>query len=287
MQTLRKAIDYSHRSEAFTLYHLTDLHIGARACNERLIQQYIDRIASDENAYFTLGGDNMDAVCHVGDKRYDPATLAQWLLGEKDIFAAQVDRLLKLFAPIAHKCLAILYGNHEYAGLKFYGYDTYRHFVRGMAHAAKIEPDTLALGIGGFLCLSFRRHSAAVHPSTALVTAYLHHGWGGGALAGGHALKLERVLASYQCDLALLGHLHTNQLVTKTVIAPGKPAVIKHRYGLLLPSFLDAYVEPGKGTFPVDTYAEQKGLTPRPLGTVPIRITPNERQIELLHSGTF
>jgi len=60
------------------------------------------------------------------------------------------------------------------------------------------------LGFDGFIRVLFR-----VSGKTELTTTiYVHHGYGGGRLAGGHALTLQRAFLWNQADVALMGHRH-------------------------------------------------------------------------------
>ena len=123
MRTLRKTIYYPSRSTTIRLYNLTDVHCGARACDEKLFRQKIDEIAADPHAYWVGGGDYVDAICRAGDKRYHELTIAPWLYGKNDVMGRQRDRFVEMVAPIANKCLAMASGNHEFAAEKWYDRD--------------------------------------------------------------------------------------------------------------------------------------------------------------------
>jgi len=107
-------------------------------------------------------------------------------------------------------------------------------------------------------------------------------------LPGGHALALGRVLGDYACDLALLGHRHVTQLVSKAVISPGKrTARIEHRFAMFCGTFLGAYIEPSGDGRAVDTYPEHAGLPPSLLGTPTILVKPDEKTIQVVLSNGF
>ena len=62
MKTLRHNIDYVGRNSVFRLVYLTDLHVGARACDEKLLRRDILAIERDPNTYWIGGGDYIDAI---------------------------------------------------------------------------------------------------------------------------------------------------------------------------------------------------------------------------------
>ena len=282
MRTLSHNIDYESSSTEYTLYHLTDLHMGARACDETRLKRDIQAIADDPNARWIGGGDYIDAICQVGDKRYKPSMLAKWVLGEDDPLAAQARYVVQLLTPIAGKCLGLVKGNHEWAAEKYYAYNIYWTIVQGVAEAAGVTPNTLALGASGFVAISFRRKSGDTAKIWRCVV-YLHHGYGGGRLPGGHALALGRVLGDFDCDIALLGHRHTQMVVPKMITRSSGCCAVRYqtRLAMFTPSYLAAHIVPSSDERPVDTYAEEMGLPPQPLGTMPVRITPAKRRIEV------
>jgi hypothetical protein len=288
LNVLHVNVPYSSRNDTFTHYHLTDLHLGARACDEKQLDRDIARIANDPTATWSGGGDYMDAICQAGDKRYRPSTLAKWLHGEDDVMGAEVDYVIKKFAPIADKCLWLGDGNHEDAAITWYARNVYWEIVKGVASAAKKPPEQLALGVHGFVCLHFRRTAKESSGSGWRLTFYTHHGYGGGIMYGGHALTLGRVMDKFDCDIALLGHRHVEDYTPGYNVTPMRYGVrTRKRMGFFVASYLNSYIIPsrpdaGKLT---DTYAEKKGYPPSTIGTFPIIISPNERSYHAVMSG--
>lgn len=279
MRTLTIKQQYASRADTYRLYYLTDLHVGARACDEALLKRDIQAIAEDEYALWIGGGDYIDAICHVGDKRYLPSVLARWALGEDDLMGVQADYVVSLFAPIAYKCIGMVKGNHEWVADRHYARNIYAEIVKGVASHGGHKPEDIAIGASGFINIAFKR--GAKGPTWQL-TVYCHHGYGGGKLPGGHALALGRVLGDYECNLALMGHRHVQAYVPKRVVRPkARGVAYVDRIGMFVPSYLDAYIEPGKGDMPIDSYVEQVGLTPHILGTTPIIVEPDKQRIEV------
>lgn len=282
MRVVTHRLPYSAAGEVYTLYHLTDLHLGARAANEKLLERDIKRIAADPNARWIGGGDYTDAISRKGDKRANEAVLARWLYGIEDVVGAQADRTRELLGPIAPQCLGLVSGNHEEAVKAHTGTDIYWYIVRYLAEAAGRDPRELALGVQGFVRLLFTYEAAKSSGKTWTMDIMTHHGAGGGALPGGHALALGRLLGRYDADLVLVGHRHVYVAIDSTHVAvtPRGRLAARERLAMFVPSYLNTYVIPSKSDRLTDTYPEQKMLPPSGLGTVPVRIIPEEQSFE-------
>lgn len=89
--------------DEITIINLTDIHIGAKAFRKKEFQAAIDMIAREPNLFFVTGGDLYDAVtkASVGDQ-----------LDQYESINEQVVESVTLLKPIAHKCIAMMAGNH-------------------------------------------------------------------------------------------------------------------------------------------------------------------------------
>lgn len=288
MKTLHHTIYTESRSDRFRLYYLTDMHVGALACDENLLRETIRSIQADERAMWIGGGDYIDAICRKGDKRYLEDTLAPWLWGRNDVMGAQRDYWTELLRPIFPQCLGLIRGNHERAAEKYYDRAIYDEMVSAVAASQDKDFAELELGVQGFVVLKFRRQygeGKQKYGGTRQVTMYCHHGYGGGRLPGGHALTLGRALGDYDCDLVLMGHRHQMQAVNKQLVsagAHGGGALVRNKWGLFCGHYLNAYVTPSSEKTLTDSYAEEIGLPPSQLGTPMIEIKPDEKAISIL-----
>lgn len=291
MNLISKRIDYHSRADEFRLYHLSDLHVGARACDEKLLRRHVQTITDDPKAIVTLGGDLIDAINRKGDKRHLESTLAPWLWGKDDVLQAQLDYLRDEFLKpaLCRKVVAVLSGNHEGSPDQFQGAGLYRQIVKHVAQAQDVPPASLALGYRGFLALHFRRVASTGKTGSGWqMNLFLTHGHGGGKLAGGHALELERMLGRFEADVILMGHRHTEAyvpLIASRVV--GNRIVQTKRIGLLVAGYLGGGGELGKGELPPTTYDELKGYYPTTRGCTPILIDPDERSYAPLFSGGY
>lgn len=287
MRTIRVTQEYNSRGDSFKLWNLTDLHIGAKAFDEKLFRQQVKIIADDPNAYWVGGGDYVDGIFHVNDKRYKPETLAEWCLGETDVLDCQLEYAADLIKPIAHKCKALVKGNHDDDLERYHGRNVYWQLVKMIANRGELDASQLAIGWQGFLQIPFHRIAKTGKKCDAWVlTFYLQHGYGAGRLPGSHALALGRVMSDYYADIYLLGHRHVYQFLSNNLVMPG--AVTAHerrRYAWFVPSFLGSYLEPKANGEPIDTYPEKLALPSTPRGSFPIEIIPDKRKVKFTIEG--
>jgi predicted phosphodiesterase len=286
---ITERIAYHSRSDEFHWYHLTDLHVGARGCDETLLKRHIKIATDDPAAIVTLGGDLIDAINRKGDKRHLESTLAPWLWGKDDVLQAQLDYLRDEFltAALCKKVIAVVSGNHEGAPDQFQGAGLYRQIVKHVAQHKGVPGPSIALGYRGFVNLSFRRvASTGAVGSGWNMHLFITHGYGGGKLAGGHALELERLLGRFECDVAVMGHRHTEAyvpLVSSRIV--GNRIVQTKRIGLLMAGYLGGGGEQKPDEMPLMTYDALHGYYPTTRGCTPVLIDPNERDFLPVFSG--
>lgn len=282
MKSVFPKFTYTTRADIFTLWYLTDWHVGAKAFDEKLFRRHVDEIEADDHAFWIGGGDYVDAVAHVNDKRYKPETIAPWALGKTDLMGTQVRYAANLVKPIAKKCLALLEGNHEWVGRKYYARDIYAEFVQAVADKADKQAGELALGAGGFINLNFRRITPNSSGGGWNFTIFAHHGHGGGRLHGGHALTLGRTLSDFEADLVLMGHRHVLNIIARSVAVPHRSgARLQTRYGIFMPSYLGSYIPTKVDESPINTYPEELALPATPVGSFPIDIHPDTKSVVL------
>lgn len=263
MRHISREIVYPSTSSEIEIIPIGDIHLGHRNCDEALLHRAVDHIRSHDNCYWIGMGDMTECIARR-DPRHLESNYAEWLWGEDLVFKAQRERLAEALLPIGDKCLAYLSGNHEHHVKARLGVDMYHTPVEAIA------PDTgIALGVHGFVTLKLRRKSGGHDVKNFHI--YAHHGYGGGRLAGGKALKLERLPGSYDAHLYLMGHLHSLQVVPgMRLYPPNKGGQIKHREwrAVMTGAFLRTCVE-GQ-----EMYAEQAGYKPLAVGYPTITIRP-------------
>lgn len=249
---------------------LGDLHLGNAGTDEALVEETARRLAGPDVYWIDLG-DSIDAI-NMHDPRFDPRTLPDWigLADLADLPAAQVARYRHYFGAYGANCLARLYGNHEWALQKHSERDVYAELNR----AIDLDP-ARALGYSGFVRLRFRCMEGAKVHNTWTQTLYIHHGNGGGKLAGAKAGALERWPLAYDADIYAMGHTHTKLVLQKrrAGLSAKRNRVEDHTQIMVN---VGAYLDGTEG------YAERAGMLPQAMGPVELWFWPAERRVQIV-----
>ena len=200
--------DLSADISEIELLILADYHYADPNSDHDAIRRDIDYVNSHENAYCVLAGDLLD--CALKNSLGDCYTN----LSPMEELKAMTD----LLAPIAHKVIGIVGGNHEARHYKTNGIDMTRLLARQLGIEDKYSPDTavIFLRFGG--SADHRYHHRAI-----LYTIYLTHGSGGGRKEGGKIQRLADYANIIDCDCYVCGHTHLPAAL-KTNFARTSPA---------------------------------------------------------------
>lgn len=193
--------------EDITLIPLADVHLGARECMEQEFIKFIDKIKDEPNIYLILGGDLINnatrsSVTNIFEETMRPAD--------------QKKEMSKILAPVAHKILAAVSGNHERRSGKDADDDPTYDIL------CKIDREEVYRENMAFVKLQFGSTEGAGdrNPTYTIVVT---HGAGGGALTSGAVLKGERFgYAIDGMDALIMGHTH-KPFITQ----PGKIVIDK------------------------------------------------------------
>lgn len=259
--------EHSGRDGFMNLWPIGDVHIGHLAADEAAFSRYVARIAEDDNAYWVGMGDHIDAV-GLRDPRFSAGEVAKWVkVGDlRDLVAAQRDRFLELTRPIHHKCLALLYGNHERTIHKYSERHVHSEVLSAIKPATPWHDEDMDLGYTGFLLLKFRRAGIA----SRTVRIWLHHGAGGGRLKGAKALGLQRIAWSFDCDIAIHGHVHDELIepVNRVGVTTAGKIYNKRTMAMVSGTFMRTWHNDGAA------YAEQSLYFAGSVGTPHVVIRP-------------
>jgi predicted phosphodiesterase len=252
----RQAVVIDWPRDVLNLYFIADTHVGSAACREDAIQRLAAIVQADEYALVIGGGDYCEAIA-PSDRRYDPRELAHPVAPEQidNLFYCQALRFAKLMEPTRGKWAGLILGNHEHTAANKY-----------FTNQAAIIADRLGTRyVGGSdQCGWFRIRWKRVNGRTrALTTIFVIHGWGGGELRGGDALKMQRLLWRKDCDLLLMGHTHRPMIFPETVESVDKAGVVQAqtRFGVI------GYPLVGQ-----HGYIARRGGNPAPTGYVCVRM---------------
>lgn len=265
MKNIMTTVPVQSASEEYTIWPLFDIHYGAAACNLKRLRADIQAIADDPYALWLGGGDMIEAINHL-DPRYDPKVV------EVGSTLRQVSDFADLVAPIYHKCIGLLEGNHEFQFTRHHDVSAYHLICQSLerrnpamsgASDEQIRKagSRLALGVQGYMSLQFKRTNG----TSNTFVIYAEHGAGGGDLRGGDALMLGRLLGKHPyCRVALCGHRHQVVVVKDSGDRPidNGEVEVYSRYSALCGAYLEPFLPPDEDGYPRDTYPERKHKAP-------------------------
>ena len=227
-----------NRVRTLRLYFLYDIHLGSKSCAKDALNNVIQRIKSDPYAYFIFGGDTCEFI-NMKDKRFEPDDVDPEFMGKpSNIIGYSVDKVDEMFAPIAHKSLVLLAGNHEITMSKYNGTMPTESWIERWHKLPKVqESNHGGPAYGGYESIFNLRINK--DPKQA-VSFYMSHGWGGGRLMGSKANRIKEMASDFDTDVYISGHSHTAMtfpgLFYRTDLAKGKviPAL---KWFIRAPSF--------------------------------------------------
>lgn len=165
--------------ESVQLAPLYDVHIGSKEFDETLFERHRDWIANTPNVVSWNGGDMFENLL-------DPKMGHTPTTPEEQLF-----RSTELLAPVRHKMLFSLPGNHEDRTFK----------AAGMSGARRLA-DNLEVPFFGDYCfctIKWRGNKFRI---------LAHHGAGGAQTPGAQRNSARKELPWIKADLIWTGHLH-------------------------------------------------------------------------------
>jgi len=201
-----KRVYVSPVGDSIRVYFVGDVHEGATNSRTDLLQEAINIIAEDEDAYWIGMGDMIDAI-NYHDKRFNVREVSEnyRIQDLDDLPKKQADRLLVMLEPIKHKCLGMLTGNHEDTVRQRMGLDivSYMCGVLGATFLGK----KAYVSIGAVTDVNRGRPFYMVNMCVAHGS-----GGGGGKTAGGAINKCIDMMQWDTADVYVIGHLHSMML---------------------------------------------------------------------------
>jgi hypothetical protein len=273
-------IAYCSRKSQIRVYNFADLHVNAEACAIDKIKEDIDRVRLDDSAFWFGGGDYADCISHM-DKRFHPDSVAKDVrvkdLG--NIGKVSMEKVRDLFKPIRHKCMGLLYGNHELEYMKakeqtdLHGWLCQELGVQNLGYCAFVDVV--------FVRSSEYKHPALLHSckvsnSRWEVRFFLHHGAGLATTPGGKLNKLIHFMNYFDADVYMIGHVHDQVGRRQEMMTADKcckQITSKVKLGVISGSYLRTY---SSGT---TTYGEQRAYMPTTLGAARVTIVPDKREL--------
>lgn len=225
---IRFSEDQIRKWDSLELIHLTDVQYGHETCKDKRIDEFNDWVLSKPNRFYLWGGDMIDAA-HIGspggpyDNKWRPSI--------------QLKRFCALMAPVAHRVLGYVGGNHERRPNLYFG--------------------DLGLMIATLLQIPYSDGQQTVDVHWGEHKPFrneLWHGTGTARTTGAKAnMIVEHMKQNPMAHMIWVGHLHEPISLGKWVKIPD-PANMKvklrKQWGAMSSSFLDFW----------GTYGEVKGL---------------------------
>ena len=257
-------------SNPIQIVFLGDIHIGAKVTDEAFVEKIAERLKKP-NTYWVDMGDACEMI-NMQDKRFNIRDVAEWAVnldGLVDLPKMQMERYAEIFKPVADRCICRVKGNHEDMMVVRQERDVYKE----LANKCGISKSTF-LGYSGFLRLVCQvKCKNGQRKGGWTVTGYLTHGHGGGKLAGGKALNLERLALAYDADFYAFAHTHTKMHIEKRMIACDRTMA----YDKLKCAFIVGSCRRG-----ISSYEKRAGYYPQGLGPYELWIWPESKKMKLI-----
>lgn len=216
-QARRLVWDFSDvKIDTLEILQVTDVQFGHKACDIETLNRYLAWVLSEENRYIVLGGDMVDAG-HVQSKGSPFEQIGD---PQQEVWA-----FCKLFAPVRHRVLGYVGGNHERRSIPTFG-------DIGKSIATILE---LPYSPG-------KQHIDIIFGDHKPFKISMWHGGGGGSTKGILANGLVRFMNQADSQLYLLGHLHQAMVVQESrEVREKKNMMLQKIVGARGSSFLKHY----------------------------------------------
>lgn len=279
----KRHIIHRSRSDQFRIWNIADIHLGNAAVAKDRLHKDIKEIANDPFSFWFGGGDYGEFISPA-DKRWDAGCVSKDYrirdLGSwGSVIMAGVADLLR---PIKHKCLGMLYGNHEDKHMKLKECDNLHGWLC-------TELGAQDLGYSCLIDVTFLRLKGPDDPillpkgtppprvgSYSSFRFFLHHGAGAAQTPGGKMNRLVQFMQDHRADVYMVGHCHDQigkRITELCADATCSSIQSADRVGVMTGSYLRTYAQG------VTTYGEIRGYRPVPLGARFVTIDPETRDI--------
>lgn len=269
MKIIRKEIPLLTHREEIELVFLGDIHLGHKNVDKNYLDSTVNYIKSNPRCFWIGMGDYMDSIT-VTDKRFD------WDNTDLEFKTPneQYTGLIKIFNPIANKCIGLLTGNHEYTLYQNQkGFD----YVNGLCAATSTKEYQVPYATYDAVFILDLQREKTYNDKLAnkTIKIYAHHGWTSSRYEGGIATRLSEMINIFPgMDVYAMGHIHrlgAMPLMQQLEIAKvnGKDDIISRNiYRILTGSYLKGY-EPDR-----TSYIEMKTYPPAGIGSTLLKIQP-------------
>jgi hypothetical protein len=263
--------------EAYKTWHLYacgDWHLGAKNCDEKLLDATLKAVAKDKYGLFLGMGDAAECITPA-DPRFDARSIAPQYLPElEDIAGAQFKDIKKKLEPLAKqgKIIGLMDGNHEDNIRKRH----YRHLTLDLCRELDVNYLTYSCMIRLVFDWRYPKDlEAGKHTKNGPSKKYIiraTHGHTGGRKKGGQLNNLNDLLAHWGADIFLKGHSHrliADQISRIRMSEAGKTRLIQDTHVMgVTGCYYKTYEQD------TDCYAELADYPPSELGCIRVNMAP-------------
>lgn len=227
-------------NEDIYIIPLSDVHIGEKGFNEKLLDEVIDKVKTNDNFYMLLIGDLINNATKLSKSDVYHETMTPH---------EQVNLIVEKLTPIKHKILGSVSGNHEDRTSRDSGID----LSQVIAKFLEIPYDNSSL--------VYQIKHGTFGSGKNNYILYTTHGFGGGGTKGAKANRLQNLSNMCIADLYIMGHYHDIITFSDSIYVPDTRhdrVVLKRRQYLITGSCVEygGYAEkmllrPGKTGYPL------------------------------------
>ncbi|MFA5387847.1 MAG: hypothetical protein WC322_05715 [Candidatus Paceibacterota bacterium] len=253
--------------QTFTLWPISDIHLGSANCDKGAFFKTVDTIRQDPNARWIGVGDYVEWITPK-DKRWHAGGIDKQIINMANldrIGDAYVDAISTILRPIMDKCWGMGKGNHEGS----FEREHHTNLTQRILQACNM-PGDLYTGWAAITRVRFEDHNS--HRSS--IRIFHSHGWQAGRLSGAKINQLDHLMGWIEgCRIYLQGHSHDRVVKTKTMLSTNSSftkLVAEDSFGAHCGSYLRTYQQNATG------YGEEKGYPPVPIGPPTFELTPTD-----------
>jgi len=197
LEIQKRTVTLDSKLDPIKIYPLGCMHIEHAGCQIDRLKADVKKISTEPNSFWIGLGDAGDYI-HYLDKRFDPESLpAKFSIKDLATWGEVVnEEVEKILQPIAHKCLGVHMGNHEWTFFKKYGFNP----AEDLAERLK----TKYLAYEAFTLLQVKEGNKGRYSCRIFST----HGFGGGRKTGGAINNIVDLTVNYEADIYFMAHVH-------------------------------------------------------------------------------
>lgn len=187
------------------IHTFADEHIGDEHSDIKRLQERIEYVKNNPNAYCILNGDIIDNATKtsVGD------TYSQELSPMEQLKLAT-----EMFEPIKHKCLCITHGNHENRTYRQEGINISYLIAKQLGLEDRYTPTSAVLFLRfGEMSRGCKESNGSGKTRKICYTIYVLHGSGGGRKEGAKAVRLADMASIIDTDIYIHSHTHLGMIM--------------------------------------------------------------------------